>query len=129
MKLLELAERCEHASGPDRELDAAIHERLFGTSMASFPGGKVVGPFYIMPDGRGMSSPLRFTEDVNDAELALPDLDGDGVFPEWQITRRMPTGYHANVGTGQDGVGCETPALALCAAALRAHAATKVHHE
>ena len=118
-ELLKLAERCEAATGPDRELDAAIHELLFGTSMATFPNGKVGGPFYLTPEGIGRSSPYTFTGSVADAETALPD-DGAGGWPEWQITRRYCTGYHANVGTGNDGVGCCSPALALTAAALRA---------
>lgn len=117
--LLKLAERVESATGPDRELDAIIHEALFGTSMATFPGGKVGGPFYLSPDGTGLSSPYAFTGHVEGAEMALPDEDG---WPEYQITRRICTGYHANVGLGRDGVGCDTPALALTAAALKARA-------
>lgn len=53
------------------------------------------------------------------AEKALPGPE----WPEWQLTRRFGTGYHANVGIGEDGVGCETPALALTSAALHARAA------
>jgi hypothetical protein len=117
--LLELSRLCEEATGPDVELDKQIHSALFGTGMGTLPGGKVAGPFYLTPEGLGRNHPYAFTGSVEDAEIALPD-DGSGGWPEWQITRRYCTGYHASIGTGNDGVGCCTPALALCAAALKA---------
>ncbi len=123
-QLVILAERIEASEGPDhRSLDAEIHLALFGGKT-----GKELAlnecswgmQFYTCPDtGCGMTAPFRFTGAVEDAERALPGTE----WPEWRITRQYCTGYHASVGLGRDGVGCNTPALALCAAALRARAA------
>ena len=112
--LLELAARVEAATALDRELDAAIHAELFGTVETH------LGITYRDPVDRlsGHSQPFRFTGEVSGAEMALPGPD----WPEWQITRRYCTGYHANVGLGIDDVGLATPALALTAAALKARA-------
>lgn len=121
--LLELAERCERATGPDRELDGDIHETLFGAKRGRELGfsDKVADErYYTDPEtGNGLLSPFCFTGCTESAEYALPGPE----WPEWQITRRYCTGYHASVGTGRDGPGCETAALAVCAAALRARAA------
>lgn len=116
---MELAERVEQAEGRDPELNAAIHEQLFGTADV---GGYT---FYRLPNGNGANQPLDFTGRFEDAEQALPGPE----WPEYQITRRFCTGYHASIGTGPDGVGCETAALALTAAALRALAAQEDHHD
>lgn len=123
-ELVKLAERCEAASGPDRSFDAEIHLALFGgkTSKELALHESSWGmQFYTCPDtGHEMTAPFRFTGSVDDAERVLPGPE----WPEWQITRRYCTGYHANVGLGEDSIGCNTPALALCAASLRARATT-----
>jgi hypothetical protein len=120
--LLELADRCEKATEGSFELNAAISEAVLGPSYRPvFPGGiERANPFFPDPfdDKVGSPRPWNFTGSVEAAEHALPGPD----WPEWQITRRFCTGYHANIGTGNDGVGCATPALALCAAALKARA-------
>ncbi len=115
-KFLALAEQVEALAGADRALDAAIHAAVVGPMMNVAVGDHKFITCYPNGQGGGINAPFRFTEHVEDAERALPQ---DGGYPEWQITRRLPTGYHASVGTGDDGVGCETPALALTAAALR----------
>lgn len=123
--LIQLVERCEEAEGPDRELDGDIHEALFGAKRGKecgFSPAVAEERYYTHPEtGFGMLSPFAFTASVEAAEKALPGPE----WPEWQITRRYCTGYHANVGMGDDGTGCETPALALTAAALRARASLK----
>ena len=120
--LLELAARVEALEGPCREVDCLIHLALFGGHTGEELGlapNSHATQFYTHPGtGHGHLSPLPFTGSVETAEMIL-SLAGDS-YPEWQITRRLPTGYHASIAIGPDGVGCETPALALTAAALRA---------
>lgn len=103
-----------------RELNGDIHEALFGTKLGSELGlSKAFANmrYYTNPEsGNGLLSPIMFTEHVENAEMALPGPE----WPEYQITRRYCTGYHASVGTDPDGVGCETAAQALLEAALRA---------
>lgn len=114
--LIALAERVEQAQGPDRLLDAEIHALLFGVVDAAPVGLTYRDAFDHL---RGRSDPYHFTGHVEGAEMALPGPE----WPEYQITRRYCTGYHASVGIGRDGNGCDSAALALTAAALRAHAA------
>jgi hypothetical protein len=111
-----LAVRVECGTGDDAFLDADIHEVLFGVVDAAPFGITYRDAFDKL---RGRSHPYRFTSSVEDAQYALPGPS----WPEWQVTRRLCTGYHANVGIGQDGVGCDCPARALTAAGLRARAA------
>jgi hypothetical protein len=122
--LLALAVRVEAADGPDQELDGDIHEALFGAKRGrelGFSDAVANVRYYTHPEtGNGLLSPFRFTGSVEAAEYALPGPE----WPEWQVTRRYCTGYHANVGMGEDGVGLATAALALTAAALRARAAS-----
>lgn len=120
--LLELAARAEAATGPDASLDCEIHRALFGGKQGRELGFAPILAevwYYTDPEtGHALPSPFRFTMHVEEAEKALPGPES----PEYQITRRYCTGYHASIGTGNDGVGCETAALALLSAALRAHA-------
>lgn len=115
--LLALEARVVAATGPDRFLDADIHTQLFGT-VETHLGTTYRDAFDPL---RGHSHPYRFTEHVDGAEMALPGPE----WPEYQITRRFGTGYHANIATGADGEGCESAALALAAASLRAIAANQ----
>jgi hypothetical protein len=113
--MLELAERA--ACSPfNRELDAEIHAKLFGTVDAAPVGITYRDAFDQL---RGHPGPYHFTGHVEGAEMALPGPE----WPEYQITRRYCTGYHASIGMGEDGAGCETAATALLSAALRARAA------
>jgi len=114
-QLLALAERVDSLEGPDRDLDAEIHKALFGSQIAHPVGLVWNDPFDPL---KGHSAPFRFTGHLEAAEYALPGPE----WPEYQITRRYCTGYHASIGTGQDGRGCETAAIALLSASLRARA-------
>lgn len=125
-ELLELAERVEGASGPDRELDQAIMDAVFqpwsGYVGAHYEGTneRVIDTGWV--DGRGyrwIGAP-RLTASLDSAMALVPEgcgqgsirWNGDSVVAEvWgSLANGMPTG---------DGA---TPALALCAAALRARA-------
>ncbi len=86
MTLLELAERCEAATGPSYVLDLEIAEVIAPTELAWQP---------------------PYTASLDAAMMLVPDHDG------WIIM-----GNSAKV--GRQISGAATPALALCAAALRA---------
>lgn len=94
-KLLELAELCERATGPDRSIDWAIHLRDGLTGVGSYGGH----PAYTASIDTAMS-------------LILDD--------HWRVEDHPMAGPCAIVGE-QEGYAA-TPALALCAAALRARA-------
>lgn len=115
MTMDELAERARNSVGSDRELDAEIHALLFGTVDAAPVGLTYRDAF---DRTRGHSHPYHFTGHIEGAEMALPGPE----WPEYQITRRFGTGYHASIGMDSAGVGCETAALALLHAALLARA-------
>lgn len=104
--LLKLAERCEAATGPDRELDAeigAIHAAEFlGFAVGRQPGcqaytASIDAAMTLVGDDSGMS----FAKSVNNSG-------------GWSVAL-----YDENVMARG-----ATRALALCAAALRARAAT-----
>jgi hypothetical protein len=100
--LLELAERCEQASGPDRELDLDITEAL---DLA----------------GRAALSLVPFTASLNAAMTLVPEGCSWSLHKHNSYSRAG-----VFVDDGRDpGHYCDaaTPALALCAAALRARAA------
>ena len=120
-ELGELISRVEIATGPDREIDALVHAIVIGPRMeAAIGDNRTVWCWPSLEANMGINNPYRFTGSVEEAEYALPGPE----WPEWQITRRFCTGYHANVGLGDDGVGCETAALALLSQALRARLST-----
>lgn len=125
-QILALAERCEQATGPNRDLSSEIYIALYCRPKPEgyrWPAiDATVGPAYpwLHPDGTPTNLSMRPGPDYTgslDAALKLLDLWDE--HPEWQVTRRYCTGYHASVGTAADTVGCCTPALAICAAALR----------
>jgi len=118
--LLALADRCERATGTDRELDGAI-------AMAMFPAHR-----------RGMYVRRHYTASLDAAVSAVPE--GWRVSTaDWSIAGRytwMLKGPCTRWVIGPDGekeagsdwsayaVSHSHPALALCAAALRAKAVT-----
>jgi len=114
-KLIELAERCEKAAGPDRELDNEIEAAI------DFP--KPTNPDEL-PD-----YPPYFTASLDAAMMLFaeghfPCIDADprGIEVEVQyLTDKTDNGLGALVATG----GATLP-LALCAAALRARASQEV---
>lgn len=114
-ELLKLAERCEQATGPDRELDMAI-------CVALDTGRRVTG------SGRWLG-PDCFTGSLDVALLLMPEDR------EWRVERRLSKGMSPayaslwsagarDIDRHDNGRG-KTPALALCAAVLRARAAER----
>lgn len=105
--LLSLAERVEAASGADRELDGAIHIVLYGE-----PGDKIDWSF------AALVSP--YTASLDAAMSLVPE--------GYDLTIDRRQGYseaavYADWNMRADGQAkATTPALALLAAALRAHA-------
>lgn len=96
-RLLELAERCEAATGPDRELDLAVGEECTVPGESLFPVPPVTASLdaamTLVPEG--YENPLRL----------------------------YIAGEATAVFIGQIEAAALTPALAICAAALRARAA------
>ncbi len=107
-----LAERCEAATGPDRELDKDI-----GRYLAS------VGTFSCW----GCDDPLRFTASLDAAITLVPEDAECGPMP-WYLNTNTFVGAEAEIFTadtdGPPQVRAEaaTPALALAAAALKSRA-------
>jgi hypothetical protein len=120
MKLIELADRCEKATGPDRELDAQIWLASEPRTEGAVPDENCAG--WVRRDGWafGCAKAPDYTASLDAAMTLVPE----GY--DWVIGRTNGgLTIHAEVG----GRGDEymrfgsTPALALCAAALRARAA------
>jgi len=119
--LLALAERCEQAAGPDRKLDGAVWCAAVGYSFVKWDGAGVVwrgadGSIHHCPADRVP----RYTASLDAAVRLVPegcgyDFGKNLLGYAWGgIT--MPD--HNEVETS-----AATPALSLCAAALRARAA------
>lgn len=132
---LDLADRCEKATGPDREIDATIAIALFGwREVVEYidPWGEV--PRFINKDGDGPCIPERYAESL-DAITALIEREIPHalyyVSFSWAAESKAATGV-INVFGGvapkryveQQHTGTATAAaLALCAAFCRAMAA------
>lgn len=105
MTLLELAEACERAESGSRELDAAIDSAIFQVANSTFDVAL---------------TPPHYTSLVDAAMQLVPKglgfmIDGYG------------TGWYADCSADIDAQAhAKTPALALCAAALRARHAMEV---
>ena len=128
--LLALAERCEQASGPDRELDFAIFRLLnpkyAGPEWQEFGGG--LRHRYDSSDIRFLPhmTPANWTASLDAALTLVPDGW------KWTLhsadTAGPPCAYCVpNMGRlpwpmWVNDVSAATPALALCAATLRARA-------
>jgi hypothetical protein len=113
-QLLSLAYRCEHATGPDRELDGAIHSALpspLGVDRAkAMAAVGVYGPEYTASLDAAMTL-------VPEGTLFNAGHSGDdkpGRFNAVVMPAKGKTQYAE----------ASLAALALCAAALRAQAAT-----
>jgi len=112
-RLRELAERCEQATGPDRELDAAIFNWMRDNAGLVPSRSHLAYPFY------------AFTESLDAAMTLVPEGYG-----WWLYRYETPQGSQASVAIPEEALTrcySKTPALALCATALRARAA--LHHE
>jgi hypothetical protein len=116
--LIELAARCEAAEGPDRELDALI-------SVAVDDGcGIRWHDLWFFTFATGNSPPL-YTASLDAALTLLPpgSLWAGGSMEEGPFARLLwPRADGTYVGNYLE-ITATTPALALCAAALRAKAA------
>lgn len=130
--LLELAERCEKAEGPDRELGREV---LLACGWRKTQAGHFLGPIFLWssPDWASSFDDDRFhrhdpTASIDAALTLVPD--GTGHDPFWMLKAsnpNNPSGCRAEIWAkdvsrpfrGK----AATPALALCAAALRARAA------
>lgn len=129
-QLLELAERCEAATGPDREIDAQIivtlehpeyryPDEVLNRKPSSWD--EAAGRF--RHDGFGGSIPWpAYTASIDAALTLVPSGH------LWQVNQ-WETGADAHMAptrpiySPQPKAKAATPALAICAAALRARAA------
>jgi hypothetical protein len=115
--LLKLAERCEQATGPDRELDAAAHTATTGFEPRIGGIGWAKGEL-VVPLCPGWGPLPRYTASLDAAMTLVPEgwlwaRDIDCIFCLYPPESTSPEiGFHS-----------ERAALALCAAALRARAA------
>jgi hypothetical protein len=112
--MLNLAERCEKADGPDRDLDYLIadaigHGQLRADTLYAWgKAGSTNEPIAALP----------YTASINSAISVVPE----GY--DWAVFRTNGgLTVHAWCGSREDMFG-DNPALALCAAALRARALT-----
>lgn len=108
-ELLKLAKRCEAAIGPDRELDAAIAIANGSKAVVSY-GHPALGNFYRAP-----AFFKHYTASLDAAMTLLPDR-------AWWSVEAQPLGsgkYLSECGDERV-ASAVSPALALCAAALRA---------
>lgn len=137
--LLELADRVEKATGPDRGLDALItialnptRETIVGHKPGRFPREAIYGPiteFIPMAEENGadaasyLNAPA-FTSSLDAAMTLVPeDLAWKlHVTTQESLAHILPDNEHYRGPALAFGVGC-TPALALTAAALRTRAA------
>jgi hypothetical protein len=122
--LLALAERCEEATGPDREIDCSIAVAALG--FFKDDDGK-----YAFTDAEGVTHQSgqaddmlvrRFTASLDAAMTLAGDVFGI------ELSQRNDGGWNCALSNSQeDGEGTgRTMALAICAAALRArHAQTQ----
>jgi hypothetical protein len=107
--LIALAERCEQATGPDLEIDARIEAQLVGWKFdAMRESGYAV---------RDFEAPA-YTTSLDAAMTLVPE--GCSVHAFFQPRK---IGHKVEIGCGHVCEKAATPALALCAAALRARAA------
>lgn len=123
--LLELATRCEAATGPDRELDAVIAATLrVGTEYGwadSYPAwkGRDDGRVYLCKGGPSFPSP-NYTASLDAAMTLVPEG-----FQFGAGSRDASNRAWAWCGTDHEKAkiaNAGSPALAFCAAALRARA-------
>jgi hypothetical protein len=117
-KLLELAERCEKAEGPDRELDAEILDVLQNQSWDWWeeldPKWWARGAF--TPTASLDAAMTLVPEGWRTAMVSEPETDGKW---HWRLGPKVDHRLYGR--GGRDGFAITSP-LALCAAALKARA-------
>lgn len=143
--LLQLADRCERATGPDRELDALIWCALNGFTEITYPTDAPSARI----EAKNASGEWRLIGwvDPGKTQRNFSPYGGNDAYPDYtaSIDAAMtlvpegmevslgnePIEWWAHVGPRDDPNSDETaytgstPALALCVAALRARAASK----
>ena len=123
--LVQLAEHCEAATGPDRETDAAIFQAIgapvpfqFANKLIALEFNDIENAYFarVSDDMQVRYSPPAYTASLDAAMTLVPE----GAF--WSITMRgeVHGGYHAccQLEGGLDWREGATPALAMTAAAL-----------
>lgn len=136
--LLALASRCEQLTEPDRELDAKIAVALFGGeiiwktanwTMDPYPVRRVQNLAYI--GGYQNAAIPAYTASMDAAVTLLPAEQPRNLRPGtwWWMLETWPDECRASVhyengdpAVLEESAKAATPALALCAAALRARA-------
>lgn len=114
--LLSLAERCEKAEGRDRELDRAIWRAAVNRSGFVCPDerdGHPNVPSWIKLYTASIDAALSLVPEGHRTRIAINE-DGEGAAWVYNRLSDPPTDFADY---------CATPALAVCAAVLRAHAA------
>lgn len=119
--LLQLAGRCEAATGPDREMDADIVQAL-GLAPHWVCGRIGFGQFQA-PDPRDQSwSSPAFTASLDAAMTLVPEGWWIATLAQNRHGERTTVTLYNDEIEYADCRSAPTPALALCAAALRARA-------
>lgn len=115
--LLKLAERCEQATGANRTLEQDIHDAIFGrdyTENAFQTDGSRIRPFTASLDAA-----MTLVSEGWRVRTAIESQQGP-----WSFSLAEHDGERDKHGVWADQHGlAATPALALCAAALRSRAA------
>jgi hypothetical protein len=111
MTMKELAERCEQATGPDRLLDGEIWREAHGLTIYDV----------LTPEGEISVSVPYLTASLDAAMTLVPEGRGliykrHGIKNVWRV--QIHSGDETTFIEGD----AATPALALCAAALKARA-------
>ena len=118
----ELIERLEKATGPDREIDCLIAVALNPAFRIEYaPGVDTLVPYVVSPPRRGEVGVPRYTASI-DAALSL--VPADPVYSDWTVERDDDS-YQASVHAPHGDLAFSqgaTPAIAMCIAALKAHA-------
>jgi hypothetical protein len=109
--LLALAERCEQAAGPDRELNQDITKLLVPNNATHIYRSRRGWSFFVYDSGKGIEwlENQPYTASLDTAVTLVPEGCG------WMV---MSSAAKVGVWPSHGA----TPALALCAAALRARA-------
>jgi hypothetical protein len=124
--LLALADRCEQATGPDWLFNAEIAFTQGYNLVQLYPERR---QWWRRPDGRRVSysahgdNPPPYTASLDAAVTLVPDGWGYEMRRGYSGARRALCRMWDGSGIWIDGTVAATPALALCAAALRARAA------
>ena len=113
IELLELAERCEKATGPDQELDRAIQLAI----RKPVPSDKWTGRDAILPQ-----KPRHYTASLDTAMTLVPEGQESGIIHEAWSRLSDAAALHVRFWKAEDGSYAQALARFVTAAALRARA-------